>query len=315
MNNLLRIKSIALLLITLWFSAEVYACHAVTPLNFQLTPVTGGINVNASSSQVTCGCTNIYWLDIEVRCMGEPFDGAPFSPGFYGPLNSYPYFQSAQMNKPGCQLIPYPTTFIPYTSMCPGVTYQVRVRENHNGQASTWTTALQFTVPGNVDPLVVQANATDITICAGQCTTLSADVIGGCDFAPLYSWSNGANTQTTTVCPTTTTTYTVNVTEQCSGFSDQASITINVLPPPVAGTASISNTTICQGDPLSASLAGYAGNVQWQSAPGAGGPWSNVGGATNDVFNPGALPVGTHCFRAEVVGCGAPLIRIRCVLR
>ncbi len=295
------------LFITLGFISlnnESKACHAVVPVNFTITPVAGGINVNASSHQSTCGCTQIYWLDIEVRCLGEPFNPAPFSPNFYGPLNTYPFFQSPQLNKvQGCQLVPYATTFIPYTSMCPGITYQIRARENHNTTVSGWTGALQFTVPGNSDPLVVQANATDINICQGDCVTLSADVVGGCDFAPTYAWSNGANTQTTQVCPNVTTTYNVTVEEQCSGFTDQSQITINVLPPPDPGTASVADPVVCDGQTTILSLVGAAGNIQWQSAPGTGGPWTNMGGFTNATET--TPPIGADiCFRAEVIGCG-----------
>lgn len=282
---------------------ETKACHAMAIQNFTITQVAGGVNVNGSSHQSTCGCTNTYWMDIEVRCMGEPFDGAPFNPGFWGPLATYPYFQSNILNKPGCQLTPYPTTLIPYTSMCPGIQYQVRARENHNGDVGPWTTALTFTVPGTSAPLVVQANTTDINICQGDCATLSADVIGGCDFAPLYTWSNGANTQTTQVCPTVTTTYTVTVTEQCSGFTDQASVTINVLPPPDPGTAAVADLTVCEGQTTGLSLTGSAGIIQWQSSPGPGGPWTNIGGYTN--ANETTPPINADiCFRAEVTGCG-----------
>jgi gliding motility-associated-like protein len=295
-------------------SFSSHACHAVVPVNFTVTPVAGGINVNASSSQSTCGCTQIYWLDIEIRCMGEPFNPAPFSPNFYGPLNSYPFFQSPQLNKvQGCQLVPYQTTFIPYTSMCPGITYQIRARENHNTTVSNWTAPTTFTVPGNSDPLVVQANATDINICAGDCVTLSADVVGGCDFAPTYVWSNGANTQTTQVCPNVTTTYTVNVTEQCSGFTDQAQITINVLPPPDPGVASIDDPIVCEGLTTNINIVGQQGVIQWQIAPSQNGPWSNIPGATNT--SEATPPVmADACFRAEITGCGpASYTNIVCV--
>jgi gliding motility-associated-like protein len=310
-------KKIYLLLLFAFFifanENEAKACHAMAIVNFSVTQVNGGVEVNGSSNQATCGCTNIYWMDIEVRCMGEPFDGAPFNPGFWGPLNSYPYFQSAQMNKPGCQLVPYATTFIPYASMCPGIDYQVRVRENHNGDVGTWSTPIPFTVPGTSAPLAVQANATSINICAGDCVTLSADVVGGCDFAPLYTWSNGATTQTTQVCPTVTTTYSVDVEEQCSGFTDQASITINVLPPPDPGVATIDDPIVCEGLTTNINVTGQQGVIQWQVAPTSNGPWTNVPGAENATEQ--TPPVtGDACFRAEITGCGpATYTNIVCV--
>lgn len=292
---------------------EAKACHAMAIVNLTVTQVNGGVNVNGSSNQATCGCTNIYWMDIEVRCIGEPFDGAPFNPGFWGPLNSYPYFQSPQMNKPGCQLVPYATTFIPYASMCPGINYQVRVRENHNGQVGPWSNPIPFTVPGASAPLDVQANATDINVCAGDCVTLSADVVGGCDFAPLYTWSNGANTQTTQVCPTVTTTYTVDVVEQCSGFTDQAQITINVLPPPDPGVATIDDLIVCYGLTTNINVTGQQGVIQWQVATNSNGPWTNIPGAENATETTPPVTADA-CFRAEISGCGpATYTNVICV--
>jgi gliding motility-associated-like protein len=292
---------------------DAQACHALPIVNFSVTPVQGGINVNGSSNSATCGCTNIFWMDIEVRCVGQAFDGAPFNPGFWGPLTTYPYFQSAQMNKPGCQLVAYPTTFIPYTSMCPGMNYNVRARENHNGQVGTWSTPIAFTVPGTTSPIVASASGANLNICQGDCTTLTADVIGGCGLAPLYAWSTGQNTQSINVCPTTTTTYTVTITEQCSGFSDQASVTVNVLPPSDPGTASASSLLVCDGETVDLNLVGHGGNVQWQSAPNSGGPWTNIGGVNAVPFTTPPINA-TTCYRAQVSGCGpAQFSNIVCV--
>ena len=306
-NKKLLLKLLLGLFITLIYSESSYGCHALGIENFQITQVAGGIEVDGSSNSATCGCDNIYWMDIEVRCVGEPFDGAPFSPGFHGPLTSYPYYQSDQMNKPGCQLTPYPTTFIPYSSMCPGIDYQIRVRENHNGDAGTWSTPISFTVPGTSTPLSVDITASDNNICAGNCTTLSANVIGGCGLAPQYTWSNGSNNPSINVCPATTTTYTVDVFEQCSNFSATATFTVNVLPNPVAGTASISQTTICEGQTVDLSLTGHSGTIQWQSAPSNTGPWSNMGGATTANETTPALN-NDMCYRAVVSGCGPDAI-------
>ncbi|HLC83930.1 MAG TPA: hypothetical protein VJI69_08870, partial [Bacteroidia bacterium] len=98
-----------ILLIAALFSAkESKACHAIALVNYtQQTPFPGGITVNAASDSPTCGCA-AYWLDVEVRCIGEPFNAAAFSPGFFGPLNTYPFYQSAQMNKPSCIVQNYP---------------------------------------------------------------------------------------------------------------------------------------------------------------------------------------------------------------
>ncbi len=303
------IKSTLLRALVLWgvlltFNTQkAEACHAIALINFnQQTINANSIFVNAASDSPTCGC-DVYWLDLEVRCMNEPFDAAPFAPGFHGPLSTYPYFQSATMEKPNCTVQNYPGITIPFAGLCPGLTYQYRMRENHNGAVGPWTAAQTFTVPGSTQPLVVGITASSTTICSGDCVTLDASVIQGCGLSDTWSWSTGQTTEDIVVCPTTTTTYTVTATEQCSNFTDQASITINVLPPPVAGTASISATTVCSGTPVSLNLVGHAGNVQWQSAPGAGGPWTNIGGATTVPYNTAGITANT-CFRPVVTGCG-----------
>ena len=114
-----------LMLFAFFLSAkDTKACHAIALVNITpQTPIAGGIIVNASSDSPTCGCA-VYWLDVEVRCIGEAFNGAAFSPGFYGPLNTYPFYQSAQMNKPSCVVQPYGGVTIMFAPLCPGTTYQ-----------------------------------------------------------------------------------------------------------------------------------------------------------------------------------------------
>ncbi|MFN3917255.1 MAG: PKD domain-containing protein [Flavobacteriales bacterium] len=427
--NYLRI-GLFLLTGLLSFSKKAEACHAIALVNPLIQNIAGGVQVTASSDSPTCGC-GAYWLDVEVRCVGEAFDAAPFNPGFWGPLATYPYFQSAQMMKPNCVVQQYPWVDIPFSGLCPGSNYQVRMRENHNGQVGPWSPSLNFTVPGTMptlSPCSVVASSTNI--CVGDCVNLTASISGGCGIALQYNWSNipvppptpcnysvcledwnwtgfgweggsltvnvgGVNVLTNiapnpntwqtcfnfsvlpgqtitfiyypppnapvwgwydhgitfyegpngsgpslgwfyywgwqggdppsngsvanncvsptnfgspnqTACPITTTTYDIIVTDLCSGQSNTCAITVNVLPPPVAGTASISSTTICSGQTVNLSLAGHAGNVQWQSAPNAGGPWTNIGGATNTPHTTGAL-ANNACFRAEVTGCGVPV--------
>lgn len=285
-------------------SNSAQACHAMAVINTQVQALGNGtgVQVTATSQSATCGCAN-YWLDVEVRCMGEAFDGAPFNPGFHGPLNNYPYFQSAQMAKPNCVAVQYPWVQIPYTGLCPGIQYQVRMRENHHGQVGPWSAALTFTVPGTVQPLVGNVTASQVNICAGDCSQLNASVVGGCALAVNYTWNTGATTPAINVCPTVTTTYTVTMFEQCSNLTTQAAVTINVVPNPIPGTAAVSPGTVCTGDNVTLTLAGSDGGIQWQSAPNAAGPWTNIAGAITDnhVFGPVNANM---CFRAEVGGCG-----------
>ncbi len=297
---------LALISIFIFNAQKANACHAIALVNYnQQTINATSVFVNAASDSPTCGCAP-YWLDCEVRCLNEPFDAAPFSPGFHGPLATYPYFQSAQMTKNNCAVVNYPGITIPFANLCPGMTYQYRMRENHHGQVGPWCPAQTFTVPGATQPIVAGATSTQTTICAGDCVNLSSSVVQGCGLAASYTWDNGLGAgQNQTVCPNVTTTYTVTIDEQCSGFQDQASVTINVVPPPVNGVAAISQTTICAGTPVDLSVVGQQGTIQWQSAPNAGGPWTNIAGATNANYTD-PNPIASTCYRAEITGCAPP---------
>src|ERR1043165_4341689 len=114
-----KLSFVLLILCSMLFSVkEAKACHAIALVNYtQQTPSASGITVNAASDSPTCGCA-VYWLDVEVRCIGEAFNASAFAPGFWGPLGTYPFFQSAQMNKPSCVVQNYPGVFIPYSGLC-----------------------------------------------------------------------------------------------------------------------------------------------------------------------------------------------------
>src|SRR5690554_157366 len=306
------LRNITILFTFLLTVNEVKACHAM-PLVSETLQTTGvGVRVRAASNPGTCGCTE-YWLDIEVRCTGEPFDGAPFNPGFHGPLNAYPYFQSAQMLKPDCEELPYPWVTIPYSALCPGVEYKVRMRENHNGEVGDWTAPINFFAPGTVTPLNVNITPNAPTVCLGSSTNLTAAVVGGCGLAPLYTWSNGSTNPSINVSPATTTTYTVTVREQCSNLTATRSVTVTVPPIPVRGTSSAASATVCIGETTNLSLAGHYGNIQWQRATSTAGPWTNILGATNTNITSPTINANT-CFRAQVSGCGPTVFsNVTCV--
>jgi gliding motility-associated-like protein len=414
-------KLLTVILLTIGVNYSSLACHAIALVNFSVTNNGTFATVNASSDSPTCGCQE-YWLDVEVRCVGEPFDAAQFNPGFWGPLGTYPYFQSAQMFKADCVVQPYPPVTIPFGGLCPGTTYQVRARENHEGQVGPWTTPQTFTVPGVLPPLECEIQASSTNICVGDCVDLDAVIIGGCGLAASFDWDlggvvgpppppaqcsfsiclydtfgdgwnggavtvlvngvavltnvtlnngagpvcynfnviegqtiqvnysagqwsnennyrlfegpNGTGNQffnttagqtppTTTnppnpcgggtiigdpsvnVCPTVSTTYSVTITELCSGQQTQCAINIQVLPPPVAGTATISDIEICAGQTVDLNITGHDGLIQWQSAPSAGGPWVNIPGGTDPTFTSPPLNNNT-CYQAVISGCGAP---------
>ncbi len=92
----------------------------------------------------------------------------------------------------------------------------------------------------SVNPALVANAGTDQTICAGFTATLTAT--GGM----LYTWSTSGTTQTITVNPTTSSTYTVtisNATGSCTA-TDDVFVIVNPAPAIDAGT----DETVCDGE-------------------------------------------------------------------
>jgi hypothetical protein len=99
--------------------------------------------------------------------------------------------------------------------------------------------------------------------------------------------------------PTSTTTYTATATS-AAGCASSNSLTVNVSPTSVAGTAS-GDTTICAGNSVSVSLSGNTGTIQWQQSLN-GTSWANVtggSGATTSSYTTPNLTVTTY-YRAVV---------------
>jgi len=110
--------------------------------------------------------------------------------------------------------------------------------------------------------VTVNANPAPVVANSGMCAGASATLNGPNGFAQ-YSWGTGQTTQSITVSPAATTSYTLTVTDNngCVG-NTSASISVDPLPVPDAGNPQ----TICEG--TSASLAGLGGNTyEWN--PGA----------------------------------------------
>jgi|GEM_PF-801464 len=126
-------------------------------------------------------------------------------------------------------------------------TYAVTATDSNGCQGTT-------TVTVTVNPLPVPAvGAMPALICAGDTTVLTAS--GG----ETYLWNTGANGATLSVFPTTTTLYSVTVTDL--GCSASASTTVLVNPLPVALATP---DTICIGE--SAILSANGGDIyQWST--------------------------------------------------
>lgn len=134
-------------------------------------------------------------------------------------------------------------------------TYSVSVTDACNN-----TTTESITISAGVGSAEA---GNDVTICAGETTTLNAS--GGTG----YQWSNGPLTAINTVTPTGTTTYFVTATGTCDGY-DSVTVYVNPLPIITATTSpgnillgesatlnvTGANTYLWSGNPYDASLAG-----------------------------------------------------------
>jgi gliding motility-associated-like protein len=133
-----------------------------------------------------------------------------------------------------------------------------------------------------------QVSSVDSELCKGECTTLEAHVIG-C-YAYTYNWSHGlpATAGPHNVCPTTTTTYTVTVTEQPSGLTVTRQHTIVVNDLQVLTPAQ----TVCQS----------ADDIVLQAT--LAGTWSGPGiVAGTNVFRPDSADEGINTIYVEALGC------------
>jgi len=88
------------------------------------------------------------------------------------------------------------------------------------------------------------AQVGDVTICLGNSATLTVNVIGGAGQSTDFLWSTSATTQSITVSPTQTTTYTVNVVQGACSIPIQT--TVSVINPPQLNPSS--SIEICDGD-------------------------------------------------------------------
>jgi gliding motility-associated-like protein len=144
---------------------------------------------------------------------------------------------------------------------------------------------------GNQTPLIINLGINDLqpvalvlndanVLCSGDEITIPSFPSGG--VGPYtYNWSTGATTDEITVSPTTTTTYTLTITDNCLFQSATASVTITVpIYPPISLTVTPDITEICPylNDTLTVSASGGTGVYTYT--------WSAVGG---NIFSNSAI--------------------------
>ncbi len=171
-------------------------------------------------------------------------------------------------------------------TVCPAITetYYVTVTDN-NGCSDV------ADVTVTVNPLPIASAGPDVTICDGDCATLTA---GG---GMYYEWSTGDQMDMITVCPTTTETYYVTVTT-ADGCSDVASVTVTVNALPVADAGADATIVFGTSVMLNGSATGNS-PFTWLWTPAAG-----LSDPT--IADPDASPAATTLYSLEVTdvnGC------------
>lgn len=140
------------------------------------------------------------------------------------------------------------------------------------------------------EPTAELANA---TICEGTTQTLSPTITGTGPFT--YQWASrtgadpfvdipGATSRDLEVTPAETTDYRITVTNDCGEAQATATVTVNVAPEiteqPTGGVYDgVTPVTLTVAATGTAPL-----TYQWQSAPAAIGPWSDIPGATTNTY-------------------------------
>lgn len=149
----------------------------------------------------------------------------------------------------------------------------------------------------DVEPVSATTSAPEI-LCLGDSTTITAVGTGG-GGNYTYQWNTGETTETITVAPSATTTYTVNITDDCLNETATASFEV-VVPvfPPLTLNESADITNICPYVPAMISGNPSGGNgvytYEWTSPQG-------IIGTTNEIE---VIPSTTTTYEITVTdGC------------
>ncbi len=307
---------LGLFLFLFLFSAQrVYACHGISLISPSVSAGPSSVTINASSDPASCGC-GPYYMEVELSMTPAGFTGAPpvytspswgTAPWYHSLLNIAGYGPPNWLDN--CAMEAYTTIVIPYSSLCSGSTFYLRMREHVVGSSSTgpWTTATSFTTPGTPPTASVTATAAAFTICSGDSVLLTSTgtgCIGGYD----YSWSPAASltnptSAVTAATPTVTTTYTVTFTDYGLNQTATATVTINVNSNPTSSLSTMieSGCNASSGTAMVSTTGGsapYAYN--WTPSGGTGATATGLPSGTYTVMTTDAN--GCMQFLTVVVG-------------
>lgn len=142
------------------------------------------------------------------------------------------------------------------------------------GVLNAWS--ITFTSGGGPEPTVNLGP--DVTICPGQSTTLTANVVPSAD---SYAWSTGATSSSISVSPSSNTTYSVTVTN--NGCIDADTIQVIVNPNGVNAEAG-PNVSICQGNSTTLTGSGGSPSATYNWSSGQNGPSISVSPNTTTTY-------------------------------
>lgn len=210
-------------------------CGNVTPIviNLGISDVQP-VSVNVGSSSILC-----------------PGDEVTFVANVSGGVQPYTYIWSTGETTPSITVTPVSTQ-----------TYTVSVTDNCLNE--TVTASGVVTVPVHL-PIVIDATDDITEICPYITTELEAIVEGGAG-GYSYQWSSNqgetlGQISTQSVTPTTSTVYTVLITDQC-GIQQSATILYTITSPPLVLTMS-PNVDICPGDSVQIGVTATGGFGQY----------------------------------------------------
>ncbi len=167
-----------------------------------------------------------------------------------------------------------------------------------NASCVTGSPALSNSLTMTVNPsgsASVNITASATSICPGNPVNFTASPVNG-GSSPTYQWKIngssqlGANTSTfssATLNNNDVITCVMTSNAACVTNSPAGSnaITMNVgTGGAVAGTITALQDTVCNGNPVSLSVNGSSGNIQWQSSAAYSGIYNNLGGAVNTSY-------------------------------
>jgi hypothetical protein len=311
--------SLLLTFLFLCAAQQAMACHALPLFGLSVSSTSTHFEIDAYSDPSSCGC-GPYYIQAEVAFAPSMFTQqapAPASPLW----NNFPwYLQTLDITNPeSCVLEPYRTIQIPYSALCPGTTYYVRVREYVSGSnvSGPWSGLINFTTPGVTPPpsttFTASVTASTNVFCgASSPVTLTGSISGACNAGSItYSWAPAASVTplpnsalVAIATPTTTTTYTFTCYSSITNTTVTATTTITVAgSPTVAVTGTIPST--CNGSNGSFTVASAGGTPPYS--------YTAYNGQLNQTFTPpfSTLPPWYYLITAtDSLGCTDTMITL-----